>query len=154
MAVLLALVTALIGVGCAESQDSSAPSTSSSVPETTIAHSTTAPSQSEEQDPADEPLDDASSAQALEFFRGTRTACADHTESTGNPVVADEWFDDARVVENLGDGAWLIIDGAGNRLVVEPDEGVVYSEDGRDAVLPMEYSFGCPETVYLGSLDH
>lgn len=154
MIATMSLLMALIGVGCSESQGSSVSSTSTSVPETTITPSTTALSQSDESTPTDEPARDAGSEQALEFFRGTRTACVDHAESTGNPVVPDEWFDDARVVEDLGDGAWLVIDGADNRLVVEPDEGVVYSEDGRDAALSNEYSFGCPETVYLGSLDH
>jgi len=34
---------------------------------------------------------------------------------------------------------------------VNLDEGVVYSPESREAVLPFEYSFGCSETLYLGS---
>lgn len=102
----------------------------------------------------DQAIGDTESAQSLTFFQGTRAACAQHAEQTGNPVVPDEWFDDAAVVERLDGDAWSLLDGGGNRLIVDPVEGVVYSEDGRDAVLPMEYSFGCPESLYLGSMDH
>ena len=69
-------------------------------------------------------------------------------------VVPSSFFANATVEGPAPGDGWIIRDGAGNRLVVNLDERVVYSPDGRDAVLPAEYSFGCPETLYLGSLDH
>lgn len=91
-------------------------------------------------------------AAAVAFFQSTEALCAAHAGQTSNPTVPPGWFADAVAVEELADGEWLIQDGGGHQLVVNEGRGVVYSSDGPTAELPLEYSFGCPEDVYLGTL--
>lgn len=72
----------------------------------------------------------------------------------GCPGVEADRFAGATLVRALGGGAYLVVDGRGTRLVVEPAKGGVRPESGRTAdVLPAPYGFGCPETVLLGASD-
>jgi hypothetical protein len=50
------------------------------------------------------------------------------------------------------DATWVVADGNGQELVVDSVDGVVFSLDGPDGILPPENSFGCPPDLYLGSL--
>jgi len=88
---------------------------------------------------------------ALAFFRATESDCTAHANRVGNEPVPSSFFSGAVTEGPAPGGGRLIRDGAGNRLVVRVDEHVVYDAAGREAVLPHEYSFGCPETLYLGS---
>jgi len=96
------------------------------------------------------PADDGSAA--LDFFRSTEADCAAFAAQVGNPTLPASYFSDAVVSEDLGNESWLVTDGAGNALVVDLSARVVHGVDGPSGVLPTEYSFGCPETLYLGSL--
>lgn len=88
---------------------------------------------------------------ALAFFRQTEADCATYAERTSNPVVPSSLFEKAKVIGPSSGPAWLIEDGEGNQLVVNPVARVIHSVDGPSGVLPQIYSFGCPESVYLGS---
>lgn len=99
--------------------------------------------------PEPTPADDGSAA--LAFFAATELDCLAFSEAVGNSPVPHDYFADAQVVGDLGEDAWEVVDGAGNRLVVDLGARVVLSVDGPDAVLPYEYSFGCPSDLYLGS---
>ena len=88
------------------------------------------------------------------FFRAQQAACARHAASTGNPGVDPGRFADATSVRDLGDGAYLVRDGQGTQLVVEPGKGIVLPQSGRAGdVMPQPYGFGCPETVFVGGAD-
>lgn len=87
------------------------------------------------------------------FFRGMEPVCRAHAERVGNSPIDPAWFAGTVLVADLGNGGYLVQDGAGNRLVVRPAAGTVLPESGSEAdVLPAAYSFGCPEDVFLGSL--
>lgn len=88
---------------------------------------------------------------AVDFFRSTEADCAAFATSVGNDVLPGFLFTDASVGRDLGDGSWVVVDGAGAELVVDLSAGVVHGVDGPTGVLPIDYSFGCPETLYLGS---
>lgn len=88
---------------------------------------------------------------AVDFFRSTEADCAAFATSVGNDVLPGSLFTDASVGRDLGDGSWVVLDGAGVELVVDLSAGVVHGVDGPTGVLPIDYSFGCPETLYLGS---
>jgi len=100
------------------------------------------------------PGPDSGPTTAVAFFQHTEALCAAHSGSTGNPTVPHAWFADAVAVQALPGGEWLIRDGGGHDLVVAEARGVIFSPDGPDAELPIEYSFGCPEDVYLGTMSH
>ncbi|MBS42176.1 MAG: hypothetical protein CMH83_03155 [Nocardioides sp.] len=100
--------------------------------------------------PSETPTGDAG-AEALAFFQSTQADCDAFADSVGNPRIPVPYFASAQVVDDLGGDQWLLLDGAGNRLVVDLGAGVVQSPDGPDATLPTEYSFGCPSELYLGS---
>lgn len=121
----------------------SPPSSSPSTQDIATATEDTAPGASE---PAGVP-----GAEALAFFRSTETACAEHAGQSGNSPVDAVRFTDASVLGQTADGAWIIEDGKGDRLLVDLDAQVIYGEDGPEGVLPMVYSFGCPEDLYLGT---
>lgn len=89
--------------------------------------------------------------EALAFFRSTEAQCADFAGRVGNSPIDPSFFSDAHAAGEAPGGGWAIVDGAGNDLVVDLDERVVFSADGRESVLPPAYSFGCPERLYLGS---
>lgn len=89
----------------------------------------------------------------MAFFRSQETACRAHAEKTGNPVVAADRFAGARQVGDLGGGAYLVEDGQGTRLVVKPGDGIVLPESGNpNDEMPSDYSFGCPEDVFVGTV--
>lgn len=92
---------------------------------------------------------------ALEFFQSTEAACKAHAEETSNPVLDPSLFADASYDAPMSKelGAIVIIDGAGNQLIVNADRGVVTSTDGESGALPSEYSFACPPDIYLGTMD-
>lgn len=162
--VLLAVATtigAVTLVSCGRSEANDPPSTlavsTTSTPTTstpTTSTPTTAPTTST---PITYPVAPTTTAPvdpadtALAFFRSTEAACRAHASRTGNPPVPHSFFAGATAEGPAPGGGWIIRDGAGNRLVVDIADHVVYSTDGRDAVLPDKYSFGCPETLYLGS---
>lgn len=151
---LLAVATAIGAVtlvSCGRSEANDPPSTlamsTTSTPTTAPTTFTpitdpTAPTTTAPVDPADT---------ALAFFRSTEADCRAHASRTGNSPVLTSFFEGAAAEGPAPGGGWIIRDGAGNRLVVDVAGRVVYSTDGRDGVLPNEYSFGCPETLYLGS---
>ena len=112
-------------------------------------------------DPVTEPADPApveeapsgpSGEEAVAFFRSTEADCAAFAVAVGNDVLPAYYFDEAVAVQDLGNGSWVIADGSGVELVVDLSAGVVHGLDGPTGVLPIEYSFGCPEDLYLGSL--
>jgi hypothetical protein len=88
----------------------------------------------------------------LEFFRSTEAACIEHAARAGNAPPEPERFSGARVIDLVAFRVWLVEDGLGEEIVVDLEGGVVYSVDGPEAPLPITYSFGCPEDLYLGSL--
>ncbi len=112
-------------------------------------------------DPVTEPADPApveeapsgpSGEEAVAFFRSTEADCAAFAVAVGNDVLPAYYFDEAVAVQDLGNGSWVIADGSGVELVVDLSAGVVHGLAGPTGVLPIEYSFGCPEDLYLGSL--
>ena len=112
-------------------------------------------------DPVTEPADPApveeapsgpSGEEAVAFFRSTEADCAAFAVAVGNDVLPAYYFDEAVAVQDLGNGSWVVADGSGVELVVDLSAGVVHGLDGPTGVLPIEYSFGCPEDLYLGSL--
>jgi hypothetical protein len=89
---------------------------------------------------------------AVAFFRSQEAVCRAYAEKVGNSVVAADRFTGARQISDLGGGAYLVEDGQGTRLVVKPGEGVVLPESGNPTdEMPSDYSFGCPEDVFVGS---
>lgn len=91
---------------------------------------------------------------AVSFLRGQEAACRAHATAVGNPVVEPDRFAGARQVGDRGNGAYLVEDGRGTRLVVVPADGIVLPESGRrDDVMPPPYGFGCPENVFVGAAD-
>lgn len=126
-----------------DSGSTSPPSSSPSTQDTATATDGTATVASE--------AAESSEAEALAFFRSTETACAEHADRTGNSPVDGVRFTEASVLGQTAGGAWIIEDGMGDRLLLDLDSQVVYGEDGPEGVLPMAYSFGCPEDLYLGS---
>ena len=88
----------------------------------------------------------------MAFFRSTEADCAAFAVAVGNDVLPAYYFDEAVAVEDLGNGSWVVADGSGVELVVALSARVVHGLDGPTGVLPIEYSFGCPEDLYLGSL--
>jgi len=112
-------------------------------------------------EPATEPVDPApaeeapsgpSGEEAVAFFRSTEADCAAFALAVGNDVLPAYYFTDAFAAEDLGNGSWVVVDGGGAELVVDLTAGVVHGVDGPSGVLPIEYSFGCPEDLYLGSI--
>jgi hypothetical protein len=91
---------------------------------------------------------------AVAFFQAQQGACAQHAVATGNPVVEPDRFSGATQVSNLGNGAYLVRDGRGTELRVEPGKGVVLPPSGNSTdLMPSPYGFGCPETVFVGAAD-
>ena len=88
----------------------------------------------------------------LEFFQSTEAACIEHSARVGNSPPEPQRFSGARVVDLVAFRVWLVEDGMGEEILVDLEGGVVYSVDGPDAPLPIMYSFGCPEDLYLGTL--
>lgn len=63
-------------------------------------------------------------------------------------------FTNAKIVQNLVQGATLIQDGAGQQLVVKPAEGVVLPRSGNPSdEMPLPYAFSCPTTIFVGEYD-
>lgn len=93
-----------------------------------------------------------SGEEAVAFFRSTEADCAAFAVAVGNDVLPAYYFDEAVAVQDLGNGSWVVADGSGVELVVDLSARVVHGLDGPTGVLPIEYSFGCPEDLYLGSL--
>lgn len=92
-------------------------------------------------------------AEALALFQSFESLCAQHAEDTGNPPVESFHFSDAQVTEEVEPRLFRVIDGAGNELLIDLVDEVVFAAGGDDQPLPREYSFGCPEDVFLGTLD-
>lgn len=104
--------------------------------------------------PEDETPDDDDATAALAFFRSLEATCAAHAEATGDPQVDPQRFADATTDgSTTADGHVVVEDGAGDRLAVDLDSRVVHPEAGVDEVLVRDYAFGCPEDVFLGTLD-
>ena len=102
--------------------------------------------------PVEEGPSGPSGEDAVAFFRSTEADCVSFAMSVGNDAPPSYYFTDAAPVQDLGNASWLIVDGGGTELVVDLSAGVVHGVDGPSGVLPYEYSFGCPEDLYLGSL--
>lgn len=115
-------------------------------PSTTTAAPTTAPTPT-----AAPTVPPESPDAALAFFRSTEAMCRSHAQQFGNPEVPAQYFSGASPVEPRGGGRWLIRDGGGTLLVVDPNARVVHPADGPEGLLRHEYSFGCSEQLYLGS---
>jgi hypothetical protein len=91
---------------------------------------------------------------AVAFFQAQEGPCARHAVATGNPSVEPDRFSGATQVSDLGGGAYLVRDGRGTELRVEPGQGVVLPPSGRTTdLMPPPYGFGCPETVFVGAAD-
>ncbi len=91
-------------------------------------------------------------AEPVSFFRSQAAPCRAHARKTGNPQVEAARFIRASLVDSLGDGAYLIRDGFGVRLVVRPADRQVLPESGKDTdTMPAPYSKGCPPEVFKGS---
>jgi hypothetical protein len=134
---LLALLALVGAAGCGDDDDD----------DVTVADETT-------EDVADGPTE-ADGETAVAFFQSTEEQCAAHAEETGNPTVDPSWFADATFDLPMSQelGALVVIDGGGNQLIVNLDDEVVTGTDGRAGPLPQSYSFGCPEDLYLGTID-
>jgi hypothetical protein len=95
-----------------------------------------------------------SAPDAVAFFRSLQAGCAQHAAATGNPVVEPDRFAGATQVRDLGGGSYLVRDGQGTELVVQPAKGVVLPASGRAGdLMPSPYGFGCSEKVFLGGSD-
>lgn len=105
-----------------------------------------------DEQPVDEGPTGPSGEEAVAFFRSTEADCAAFAIAVGNPTLPAYYFADAYAVQDLGNGSWVVADGGGAELVVDLSAGVVHGLDGPTGPLPTEYSFGCPEDLYLGSL--
>jgi ABC-type transport system substrate-binding protein len=95
-----------------------------------------------------------SASGAVAFFRAQEAGCAQHAAATGNPPVEPARFAGATQVRDLGGGSYLVRDGRGTELVVQPAKGVVLPASGKAAdEMPSPYGVGCSEKVFLGSSD-
>jgi len=102
-------------------------------------------------DPADgEPADDGEAM--LAFFRDTEDECAAHADETGNPPVDAHRFADASWELDPTTGVISVVDGEGTSLVVDLEAGIITGPDGPDGEMPLPYSFGCPEDLYVGTV--
>lgn len=150
---LLALAVALapVLVACGDDDPTG---TASAAPTVEVADEPAVDPVTEPADPA--PVEEAPSGpsgeEAVAFFRSTEADCAAFAVAVGNDVLPAYYFDEAVAVQDLGNGSWVVADGSGVELVVDLSAGVVHGLDGPTGVLPIEYSFGCPEDLYLGSL--
>ena len=91
---------------------------------------------------------------AVAFFQAQEAPCRQHAAATGNPPVEPDRFSGATEVRDLGNGAYLIRDGQGTELRVEPGKGVVLPPSGRATdSMPPPYGFGCSEKVFVGAAD-
>lgn len=90
-----------------------------------------------------------------DFFRSTEAICRAFSERVGNPPPESSLFTDLTVVNLAGWPKVVIFDGVGTELIVDMGgpTAVVTSIEGADFPLPRVYSFGCPEDVFLGTLD-
>lgn len=115
------------------SASSTTTTTTAPVPTTTVPAPTTTATPST-QDPAF----------ALDLFAQLR---AEHCEAgaTPEPVEARPGPADSEVI---------ITDAAADTVVLNTADSTVYSLDGPEGILPMSYSFGCSEAVFLGTMDH
>lgn len=130
------------------STTSSTSSTTSTTEAPAATTSSTAPAPTTSAPAGQEP---ATFTDPLDFFRSTEAACVEHAARVGNAAPEPQRFSGARVVDLVAFRVWLVEDGMGEEIVVDLEGGVVYSVDGPDAPLPIIYSFGCPENLYLGS---
>jgi hypothetical protein len=88
------------------------------------------------------------------FFRSQAPACRAYAKQHGTPQVEAARFTGAGLVDALGDGAFLIRDGFGTRLVVKPTDRVVLPASGRDTdEMPAPYQLGCPPDTFKGGTD-
>lgn len=91
---------------------------------------------------------------AVAFFQAQEAGCAQHAATTGNPVVEPDRFAGATQVRDLGGGSYLVRDGRGTALVVQPAKRVVLPASGNaGGEMPAPYGFGCSEKVFLGGSD-
>lgn len=135
---LIALVLlSLIAAGCGDDDD-----------DVTVADDDTS------EDVTDGPTADDGEA-ALAFFQSTEERCAAHAEETGNSAVDPSYFAEASYDQPMSEelGAIVIIDGAGNQLIVNVDDEQISGTDGAAGPLPQEYTFGCPEDLYVGTIN-
>lgn len=91
---------------------------------------------------------------AFNFFHFSQLACIDHADRTGNSAPRVERYNDAAITDVRNWPLAEVTDGLGDKLLIDfSGPGVViYSTDGPDDILPLEYSFGCPPDLYLGTL--
>lgn len=100
------------------------------------------------------PRDPGPERDPVAFFRAQQAVCAHHAAGTGNPTVEPDRFSGASWVRDPGDGAYLVQDGQGTRLVVGRATGIVLPTSGRPGdLMPAPCGFGCPETVFIGAAD-
>lgn len=92
---------------------------------------------------------------ALDFFQFSQLACIDHADRTGNPAPEVERFNGATITDVRNWPLAEVTDGLDDTLLIDfsGPRVVIYSTEGPDDVLPRAYSFGCPEDLYLGTLD-
>lgn len=133
--------------GCTSTPENASPS--AGVP--TAAAPTTAPA------PESPPSTSVRSAPAIDpvaFFRAQEPGCRAQAKKYDNPPVESARFFGAKLVRALGDGAFLISDGLGTRLVVRPAAPTVLPESGNEAdEMPAPYGAGCPPEVFKGTSD-
>lgn len=156
-AIIFVITLLLVGAACSDDEtaepapDTAEPTTTTSGDtSTTTTDTTTTTTDTTTTEAPPLPGDDGSGA--LDFFRSTEPICIEHADEFGNPRPEPEQFADAEAVERLDDDLWQIVDGAGNDLIVDLADEVIYSIDGPEGILPPEYSFGCPPELYLGGL--
>lgn len=109
------------------------------------------------------------------YFKSLETVCKEFTARSENPPIESTLFSEAKVVEEKTAGKWLLIDGGGTQLIVDttgwkdespgdaiakggvrPAEGawIVTGLGGPRDLTPRPYLFGCPEDVFVGTIDH
>jgi hypothetical protein len=151
---VMAVLTTLLIAGCtAASPPAEEPAAGTAATEFTSEVAVPVPTVAEDTSPA-LATPAAPAVDPLAFLRAQQSACAAHAATTGNPVAEPDRFSGATVVRALGDGAYLVRDGRGTELVVDPAKGVVLPPSGRaDDLMPAPYGFGCPESVFVGTAD-
>jgi hypothetical protein len=152
-ALFVLVAAAAVVVGCsagARAQPSAAGTAAPNTPAPVTSGGSVAPTPA----PSGAPTAPSPSADAVAFFRAQESPCREHAEEVGDPPAEPERFAGAKQVSDLGDGAALVEDGRGTRLVVRPAEGVVLPASGRATdPMPPPYGSGCPEDVFAGAAD-
>jgi hypothetical protein len=110
------------------------------------------------------------------WFKGLDRVCAEWRAKVGPPTEMDpNPFPGATVGDERAPGVWVVTDGEGRRLLADttgwaeseapgmfppgfpapaPGAWIVTSSEGPTGLMPEPYSLACPETLFVGTIDH